>query len=68
MLGMKHNFDIWLQHISNMDNAAADVLLRFKTEEFQQLAPDADVDLQLPSSTCSPNRGYLAVNFQSYLI
>ena len=49
MLGMKLNFDIWLQHIPRVDNAVADAVSRFRNE-FQELASDADVKMMPPST------------------
>ena len=50
MLGMKHNFNIWLQHIPRVNNAVADALLWFRNEEFWELDPDANVEM-MPSAT-----------------
>ena len=48
MLGIKHNFDIWLQHIPGVDTAIANALSRLKNEEFWELTPDADLDMTPP--------------------
>ena len=41
MLGMKHNFDIQLQHIPRADEAVASAWLAFRNEQFWELTPNA---------------------------
>ena len=42
MFGIKHNFNLHLQHIPGVENGIADAHLRFKHKQFWQLAPSMD--------------------------
>ena len=48
LFGMQNNFDLHLQHIPRVNNSIADALPRFNNDEFQWIAPDADLSMMTP--------------------